>query len=147
MTHELYSDEIHEGFSHDETPTSASVARTREQLRSIDSKVNSMRSRIKNDPDDAFDKLIKFALPTIAGLIIGKLTEFAWKSGKKRILGDKAVDDEGNDLTDGIIASMIFAALSAAIGSLVSNLADRSSAGIVNLRHKRAARKSGKHAR
>ena len=115
-----------------------------EQLRKVDTKVNTLRTQIKSDPDDAFDKLLKFGIPAVVGIIAGKLSETLWKRGKRKVLGAKAVDDDGNDLADGIIASMIFAALSAALGSLLTNLSQRGSEGFVKYRHTRAARKNGK---
>lgn len=115
-----------------------------EQLRKVDTKVNTLRTQIKSDPDDAFDKLLKFGIPAVVGIIAGKLSETLWKRGKRKVLGTKAVDDDGNDLADGIIASMIFAALSAALGSLLTNLSQRGSEGFVKYRHTRAARKNGK---
>ncbi|MFD0704216.1 DUF4235 domain-containing protein [Alloscardovia venturai] len=111
------------------------VQHTLEQLHTVDEKVNSMRSQIKNDPDDIFDKLLKLTLPALAGLVIGKLSEVAWKQGKRRVLGAKAVDADGKDKADGVVASMIFAAASAAISSLVSTLSTRGSQKIVDVRH------------
>ena len=115
-----------------------------EQLRKVDTKVNTLRTQIKSDPDDAFDKLLKFGIPAVVGIIAGKLSETLWKHGKRKVLGAKAVDDDGNDLADGIIASMIFAALSAALGSLLTNLSQRGSESFVKYRHTRATRKNGK---
>ncbi|WP_018142517.1 DUF4235 domain-containing protein [Alloscardovia criceti] len=113
-----------------------------ENLHKADEKINAIRTRIKNDPDDAFDKLLKLALPALAGLIGGKIAEILWKQGKRSVLGAKAIDDDGNDISDGIFASMIFAGLSAALGSLISSLSTKGSQGLVNLRHNRNARKT-----
>ncbi len=131
----------------DEAFESPQVSHAREQFKSVDTRVNAMRSRLKNDPDDAFDKLIKFALPAVAGFAVSKLADFLWNSGKKRILGDKAIDANGDTVRDGIFASMLFAGFSATLGSLVSSLADRSSVGIVNARHKKAERNENSRAR
>lgn len=97
---------------------------TIDQLHRADERITAQRNRIKADPDDAFDKLVKFAVPSAAGLLAGKLAEVAWK----RIRGERE---------DGILASMLFAALSAAIGSLITSLATRGSASLTNARHRK----------
>lgn len=99
---------------------------TIDQLHRADERINAQRNRIKADPDDAFDKLVKFAVPSVAGMVAGKLAEVAWK----RIRGERE---------NGILASMVFAALSAALGSLITSLATRGSEGLVTARHKRRA--------
>lgn len=118
-----------------------------DNLHKVDEKINTMRSKIKNDPDDAFDKLLKLALPALTGLVVGKLTSLLWKQGKRKVLGSKVDLAETDIDTDGILASMLFAALSAAIGSLTSSLSDRGSQKIVDIRHKRQSARQGKHRR
>lgn len=116
------------------------------QLRNFDKKINAKRARIKSDPDDAFDKLLKFALPAITGLIIGQITSLVWKQGKKRVLPSASIDDSST-ADDGIIASMLFAAFSAAVGSLATSLSNRGSQKIVDARHHRQMKKRGRHRR
>ncbi|WP_418969580.1 DUF4235 domain-containing protein [Alloscardovia omnicolens] len=129
------------------TQSEQNTPHTVEQFHAVDAKVNSLRTQIKSDPDDAFDKLLKFALPAVVGMIAGKISQSLWTRGKRKVLGAKAVDDDGNDLADGIIASMIFAALSAALGSFLTTLSERGSQGIINIRHKRAAAKASRTSR
>lgn len=47
----------------------------------IDRKVNAMREAKLADPDSLGDKVIKAALPALAGLVAGKLFDVLWRKG------------------------------------------------------------------
>ncbi|KAB8288448.1 hypothetical protein DSM100688_1015 [Bifidobacterium ramosum] len=108
----------------------------------INEKVDAMRAERINDPDSLGDKLLKAALPSVAGFIAGKLFTLAWNHGVARrrglrptsdgTLGDGVVDDK-----ESLLASLMFSALSASIGAVVSQLSDRGSQAIVNRRHRK----------
>ncbi|MCH9275692.1 DUF4235 domain-containing protein [Bifidobacterium amazonense] len=109
----------------------------------INEKVDAMRAKRINDPDSLGDKFLKFALPSVAGFVAGKLFTFAWNRslGRNRkaasqagagSFGDGVVDEK-----ESLMMSVLFSALSAAVGAAVSQLSDRGSQAIVDRRHRR----------
>ncbi|WP_236023820.1 DUF4235 domain-containing protein [Bifidobacterium miconis] len=115
----------------------------------INEKVDAMRAKRINDPDSLGDKFLKFALPSVAGFIAGKLFTLAWNHslGRNRkaaaptgaadagSLGDGVVDEK-----ESLMMSVLFSALSSAVGAAVSQLSDRGSQAIVDRRHRRRNR-------
>ncbi|KFI54117.1 DUF4235 domain-containing protein [Bifidobacterium callitrichos] len=112
-----------------------------EALHRIDEKVNDMRERRLNDPDSLGDKLFKWAFPSVIGLVAGKAFQMLWDRGasKRNLARGLAAD-----APQGFVASLVFAAASAAFGAIVSQLSDRGSKAFVDRRHQRRARKSGR---
>ena len=96
----------------------------------IDERVNAMREQRLNDPDSMGDKLIKYLIPTCAGLVAGKLFQTLWNKGTARKPGTDAQQQ-------GLLMSLLFAAGSAAFGAVLTQLADRGSKAWVNHRHNR----------
>lgn len=99
----------------------------------IDEKVNTMRSSIESDPETLMDKVVKFALPSIAGLVAGKLFQSFWSRLVRKRNG--GVDtEEGSQ--ESATAGLLFAVLSAAVTTLASNLIGRGSQTLIDRRHK-----------
>lgn len=103
----------------------------------INKKVDAMRADRLNDPDSLGDKLLKAALPSVAGFVAGKAFTMLWNRGtarhaRKNVNGDGTVDQQ-----ESLLMSLLFSALSAAIGAAVSQLSDRGSQAIVDRRHRR----------
>lgn len=99
----------------------------------IDEKVNTMRSSIESDPETLMDKVVKFALPSIAGLVAGKLFQSFWSRLVRKPNGE--VDtEEGSQ--ESATAGLLFAVLSAAVTTLASNLIGRGSQTLIDRRHK-----------
>lgn len=120
----------------DETSnTTVSTAdRTVEALHRIDSKVGELRKHRLEDPDSATDKLIKSLLPTVTGLVAGKIFQAAWdKAWGHRKSDSGKTDTGGNNLMMGIA----FAAASAAFGAAVSALSNRGSQALVDRQHRK----------
>ncbi|KAB7788980.1 DUF4235 domain-containing protein [Bifidobacterium leontopitheci] len=110
----------------------------------INDKVDDMRAQRLNDPDSLGDKALKFMLPSIAGFIAGKLFTLVWNRsigrGKTAKSGGDALGDGVVDEKESVVMSVLFAALSAAVGAGVSTLSDRGSQALVNRRHRRRNR-------
>jgi hypothetical protein len=102
---------------------------------SVNSKVDGMREQVRSDPDTFGDKLIKLALPGLAGMLAGQVFKMIWN--KQR--GKDGLDDE--ERQEGFFMSLVFAALSAAVTAVVAQLSDRGSEAFVNHRHKKAAKR------
>ncbi|MCI1218638.1 DUF4235 domain-containing protein [Bifidobacterium crudilactis] len=94
-----------------------------------------MKAQAQNDPDSFSDKIIKLALPGLAGMLAGQIFKMVWN--KQR--GKDGLDDE--ERQEGFFMSLVFAALSAAVTAVVSQLSNRGSEAFVDHRHKKAARR------
>lgn len=103
----------------------------------IDAKINALREQRQNDPDSLGDKIIKFALPSLAGLLVGKLFESVWNKGMSRRNLRRGL---APDAPQGLALSIAFAALSAAIGAVASSLSDRGSQALIDRRHHTSSR-------
>lgn len=126
--------------SKENTPSPA-VESVRRTTDAINEKVNRKRTQILADPDDLIDKFLKFALPTAAGFVAGKVFEAVWDRGtgtSARGLGKASKGSTKGSLLN----SILFAAFSAAIGALVSGLSERGSQSLVDRRHRAAASKA-----
>lgn len=111
-------------------------------LQAFNDKVTAMRTTRMEDPDSLGDKIIKLALPSIAGLVAGKLFESLWNAGvgRRAARADNATRESSQtEQRQGLLMSLAFAGLSAAFGAVISQLSDRGSKTLVAHRqHKRA---------
>lgn len=114
----------------------SSADRAVAMFHAIDRKVDAMREQRINDPDSLGDKMFKFAVPALIGLAAGKLFDIAWKRGT----ASRRAKNGGEDTW---LMGLIFAALSAAFGAVVSQLSDRGSQAFVDMRHRRRQNKKG----
>ena len=107
------------------THPDSSADKTIAGLRRIDDKVDALRARMLNDPDSLGDKLLKMAIPAVAGLV-----QLLWDKGTGRSRNDAEVQQ-------GLLMSVAFAAASAAFGAVVSTLSGRGSQALVDRRHRK----------
>ena len=119
----------------DETNTDfpSSADRAVDSLHRIDEKVNRLREDRLNDPDSLGDKLIKSAVPWVAG----KAFQMIWDKGTSKRNLRKGL---AADAPQGLAMSLAFAAVSAALGAVVSQLSDRGSKAFVDHRHRKSSR-------
>lgn len=110
----------------------SSADRTVAMFHAIDRKVDAMRDQRINDPDSLGDKMFKFAAPALIGFAAGKLFELVWKRGT----AGRRAKNGGEDTW---LMGLAFAALSAAFGAVVSQLSERGSQAVVDMRHRRKA--------
>lgn len=110
---------------------SSSADRIVAAFHGIDEKVIAMRKQRLNDPDSLGDKIIKVVIPTVTGLLAGKLFQLLWDRG----VSPKQTQDT-SDAQEGLLASLLFAAASAAFGAVLTQLANKGSAALVNRRHR-----------
>lgn len=112
------------------------------QLNTFNDKVTAMRTARNEDPDSLGDKIITLVIPSIAGLVAGKVFESLWNANFSRRAADIDASDDGHK-RQGVVMSLLFAALSAAFGAVVSQLSDRGSRSLVTYRQHRRAAKRG----
>lgn len=94
----------------DETNTDfpSSADRAVDSLHRIDEKVNRLREDRLNDPDSLGDKLIKSAVPALAGLVAGKAFQMIWDKGTSKRNLRKGL---AADAPQGLAMSLVFAAV------------------------------------
>lgn len=101
-----------------------------------------MRQNRLQDPDTLGDKIVKIVLPTVLGALAGKAFKTVWDSQitrRRRSAGAGGTAEDAQQ--QGFIASVIFAAASAAFGSVISSLGTRGSNALVTRRQNRRGRK------
>lgn len=126
--------------SYESSPSSSSADHIVETLHRVDQKVETMRQHRLQDPDTLGDKIFKIVLPTVLGALAGKVFKTVWDSqvtNRHASAGNGAEEAQ----QQGFIASVIFAAASAAFGSIISTLGTRGSNALVTRRQNRRSRK------
>ncbi|WEV72498.1 DUF4235 domain-containing protein [Bifidobacterium sp. ESL0790] len=106
------------------------------KLNAIDEKVNTMRSKQISDPDSLGDKIFKVALPSAIGIVGGKLFKTVWDKSVVDRHGSAKLND-GETQQQSLLASMTFAALSAAFTAIITELGGRGSQAFVTRRQHR----------
>ena len=69
-------------------------------------------------------------IPSLAGLVGGKLFQMVWNSVMARV--HPRPDDDVKDQQQGLIMSVLFAAASAAFGTLLTRLSDKGANSLVH---------------
>jgi hypothetical protein len=101
-----------------------------DSLKTIDTKVSAMSAARTRDPDTLSDKIVKAAVPSLAGLVAGKAFQMLWdKETVKRRGSVDANDDDSQQ--QGFLMSLLFAAMSAAFTAVISQISDRGSKAFV----------------
>lgn len=119
---------------------SASADALVHRLETFNDKVTAMQQERIDDPDTVGDKIIRMALPAIAGLVAGKIFEAIWNAGVARH-GGANKETEEDSRRQGLMMSLLFAAVSSAFGAVISQLSDRGSQHLVSrLQHRREAK-------
>lgn len=112
--------------------SNSSADRIVEKFHRIDQKVATMSQNRMQDPDTLGEKIFKFVFPTMLGGLAGKVFKTIWDSqvtSKRGPAGGDAAEDANQQ---GLIGSILFAAASAAFGSVISELGTRGSNALVN---------------
>lgn len=99
------------------------------KLDDVNRKVSDMRSSIQNDPENLTDKLIKFGLPALAGLVLTQVLQMAWKKGTKN-----DTVPSGSDTSTSLLGAMAFASISGALAAVISRLSTKGSNKLVDHR-------------
>lgn len=99
-------------------------------INKVDAKVTEMRQRRMADPDTLGDKALKMIIPSLAGLVGGKLFQMVWNSVMARV--HPRPDDDVKDQQQGLIMSVLFTAASAAFGTLLTRLSDKGANSLVH---------------
>ncbi|WEV69499.1 DUF4235 domain-containing protein [Bifidobacterium sp. ESL0775] len=96
-----------------------------------------MRQNRLQDPDTLGDKIFKIVMPTVLGALAGKVFKTIWDSRVTNRRGPAGGDAAEDANQQGFVASIIFAAVSAAFSSVISTLGTRGSDALVTRRQNR----------
>ncbi len=107
------------------------TARAVAGMEKVNSAVDAKRASLRSDPDTLSDKALRSAVPAVAGIVGSKGLEAVWK---KMTGSDHA---PGAASQDGLGLSMLFAAVSAAVGVLISRVAVSSVSALIRRRQRR----------
>lgn len=102
---------------------SATADRVVASMNKVDKKVADLTRQCTSDPETASDKIIGMATPALSGMIAGKVFQLIWDAVTAKI--HPSPKDDAEDKQRGIVASMIFAAFSAAFTTLITTIATR----------------------
>lgn len=133
--------------------SSHATERTVAALQALDKKVTDMRNGRMNDPDSMLDKLVTLALPSLVGMIGGKLFHMMWDASvDARSHGahaKHAPTADANDTTHsrGLLMTVLFAAASAAFTAALSQLSSAGSRAFIDRKHRRRAEKNARNNR
>ncbi|RSX53404.1 membrane associated protein [Bifidobacterium dolichotidis] len=108
-------------------------------LHKVDKKVNALTSARRKDPDTLTDKLVKSAIPSLTGMVAGHVFQSIWNAVTNKL--HPGTEDDEQDQRRGLLASLVFAALSAAFVAVITQLSDRGTIATIHKIQKRRARK------
>lgn len=100
-------------------------------IEKANSAVDAGRARLQSDPDTLSDKALRSAVPALATLIGSRGVAAAWK----KMTGSDHTPGAGTH--DGLAQSMLFAAVSAALGALISQTAVSAVSALIRRRQRR----------
>lgn len=105
------------------------------RLHKTDGKLNRIRHKLLDDPDTLGDKVTKTAVPSLVGLVGGKVFQSIWDHTvtKSRKGGGKDSERESAH-QQGVAMSIVFAVLSAAFGALLSEISTRGTQAFITKR-------------
>ncbi|PLS27619.1 membrane associated protein [Bifidobacterium anseris] len=101
----------------------AMTDKTVAELNRVNNKVTAMREARTSDPDTLGDKVFRMAFPAVVGLVGGKVFSSVWNLVINKV--HPSPDDDEQDRQQGLIMSMLFAAASAAFGTLLSEVSTK----------------------
>lgn len=101
-------------------------------MEKANSAIDAQHAKVRADSDTLSDKALRSAVPAIAGMIGSKGLESVWK----KVTGSDHVP--GATSHDNLLLSMLFSAVSAALGVLISRVAVSSVSAFVRHRHHRS---------
>lgn len=102
-----------------------------DKLNAVDERVTQLRASRTADPDTALDKLIGMAVPSLAGMVAGKVFGKLWKLGPGTPNNSRQNADNANAERTSLLMELLFAACSAAFVAIVTQLSDKSSRAVI----------------
>lgn len=108
------------------------------KLNAVDDRITRLRTARTADPDTALDKLLTMAIPSLAGMIAGKVFSSIWEAGfgtqntrkttrRGKAGQGKALAEQGKaSANNSLMKDLLFTACSAAFVAVVAQISDKS---------------------
>lgn len=100
-------------------------------LQTVDNAVAALKARRERDPETLGDKILLFALPTIAGVVVGRIMQSVWAGIERR-----SIAGGNTKATTSLVASLSRTAISAAVAAVTNQLSSMAAQSIVSRRHR-----------
>lgn len=117
--------------AHAESSISPQAQDIVDKLNAVDERVMQLRASRIADPDTALDKLIGMAVPSLAGMIAGKVFNKIWNLSPGTPKKSHRSADTANVERNSLLMELLFAACSAAFVAIVTQLSDKSSRAVI----------------
>lgn len=101
------------------------------RLQAADTALAALKARRERDPETLGDKILLFALPTIAGVIIGHIMQSVWSGVERR-----SIAGGNTKSTTSLMASLSRTAISAAVAAVTNQLSGMAAQAIVRRHHR-----------
>lgn len=101
------------------------------RLQTVDNAVAALKSRRERDPETLGDKILLFALPTVAGIVVGRVMQSVWTGIERR-----SIAGGNTKATTSLFASLSRTAISAAVAAITNQLSSMAAQSIVARHHR-----------
>lgn len=103
---------------------------TVQRIDKVNNKITDLREQRMRDPDTLGDKAFKLAFPALVGMVAGKAFQSVWNLVTDKV--HPGPEDDEADRKQGLLMSVLFAAASAAFGTVVTTYSDKLTQSIVS---------------
>ena len=101
------------------------------RLQTVDNAIAALKDRRERDPETIGDKILLFALPTIAGIVVGRIMQSVWTGIERR-----SIAGGNTKATTSLFASLSRTAISAAVAAITNQLSSMAAQSIVARHHR-----------
>lgn len=101
------------------------------RLQTVDSAIAALKDRRERDPETLGDKILLFALPTVAGIVVGRIMQSVWTGIERR-----SIAGGNTKATTSLFASLSRTAISAAVAAITNQLSSMAAQSIVARHHR-----------
>lgn len=103
---------------------------TVQRIDKVNNKITDLREQRMRDPDTLGDKAFELAFPALVGMVAGKAFQSVWNLVTNKV--HPGPEDDEADRKQGLLMSVLFAAASAAFGTVVTTYSDKLTQSIVS---------------
>lgn len=101
------------------------------RLQTVDNAIAALKDRRERDPETLGDKILLFALPTVAGIVVGRIMQSVWTGIERR-----SIASGNTKATTSLFASLSRTAISAAVAAITNQLSSMAAQSIVTRHHR-----------
>ncbi|PKU89511.1 membrane associated protein [Bifidobacterium thermophilum] len=101
------------------------------RLQTVDNAIAALKDRRERDSETLGDKILLFALPTVAGIVVGRIMQSVWTGIERR-----SIAGGNTKATTSLFASLSRTAISAAVAAITNQLSSMAAQSIVARHHR-----------